>query len=88
MNIPSIFPNLKIVNPDGTMHPVFLQFLTQLLGQLQQNLSNEGFVIPALTSAQISTISGTKSLQTIIYNSTTGKMMLNNNGTFQTIDVT
>lgn len=88
MNIPSTYPNMKIVNEDGTMHENFLNFLTQLLAPLQQNLSNEGYTIPSLTQTQINTITGTNTIQRIIYNSTTGKMMINNNGTFQTINVT
>lgn len=88
MNIPSMFPNMKIVNQDGSMHDNFMGFLTQLIAPLQKNLSNEGYTIPSLTQDQINTISGANSLQRIIYNSTTGKMMINNNGTFQTINVT
>lgn len=88
MIIPSTYPKMKIVNEDGTMHEHFLSFLTQLLAPLQKNLSDEGYTIPSLTQTQINTITGTNTIQRIIYNSTTGKMMLNNNGTFQTINVT
>jgi hypothetical protein len=87
MNIPTL-QKFKASNPDGTMHQDLQNFLVQLVSQLQTNLSNEGFTMPPLNSTQITQISGSPTIQRIVYNSTTQKMMLNNNGTFQTINVT
>jgi hypothetical protein len=87
MIIPSLF-KIKVADKDGNIHPDFMNFLTQLIAPLQNNFSNEGFTMPALTNAQILQIAGAQTQQRIIYNTDTSKMMLNNNGTFQTINVT
>ena len=88
MKIPTLAPSLKVSNKDGTIHEDLLNLFTQLLSTMQANLSDEGYVLPPLNSTQITQISGTKTIQRVIWNSTTGKAMVNNNGTFQTINVT
>jgi len=78
--IPNV-PTGKIVNSDGTMTAEFLSFLMQLNLYMQTNLSNEGLVAPPLSSADIALL--TDALDgTIVYNSTTDKLMGKEGGTF------
>ena len=88
MKIPTIHPSIKVANPDGTVHEDFMRMLVQLLAPLQSNLSDEGYTLPSLTSPQVTQLNTSQSVGRIIFNSTTGKAMINNNGTYQTINVT
>lgn len=81
--IPNV-PEGKIVNEDGTISELFKLFLVQLINYMQTNLSNEGLVNPPLTTAEIALL--TNALNgTIVYNSTTNKLMGKENGTFTNI---
>lgn len=80
----STLPNVpegKVLNDDGTLSGEFMSFIIQLMLYMQTNLSNEGLVAPALSSSQINLL--TNALDgTIVYNSTTNKLMGKEGGTF------
>lgn len=81
--IPNV-PEGKIVDKEGVMTDGFKSFLVQLILYLQTNISNEGVVNPPLSTAQIALL--TKALNgTIVYNSTTNKLMGKVAGTFTNI---
>lgn len=86
MNIPFIdLAGSQFVEYDGRLSPVSLNFLMQLLLQLQENLSNEGFIIPSQTAAKIANLTNSTN-GTLIYNSDTNKLMIQINGTWIAID--
>lgn len=84
MMIPNM-PLAKIAQPDGTIHPAWQQYFTQLTTALQQNVSNEGYIIPPLNTSQITTLTGTNTIGRIIYDTDNGVMKINNDGTFKQI---
>lgn len=80
MNIPSLI-NL----PPNALHPRVQDFLTQVGTQLQLNLSNEGYTLPTLTSAQIAQLNPATSVNKIFINSTTNQLIVNLGGTFKVV---
>lgn len=77
MNIPS-FSYDFVVNKDGKWSYIWNQIMSQLLQQMQNDLSDEGYVIPSLTTSQISQIaagnvtgSTNPNRPIMVYNSTT-----------------
>jgi len=79
--IPNVPPG-RIADENGNMTADFESFLIQLISYLQTNLSNEGLVPPALSTAQIGLLTGVLN-GSIVYNYTTGKLMGKEGGTFQ-----
>lgn len=86
MNIPNV-PMSKIVDSNGTMSQDWCSFFQNLITQLRLNVSNEGYVFPSLTAAQVTDLNNNGSKARILFNATTNRMMVNNAGTFQNIDV-
>lgn len=62
-------------------------FLQQLLGQLQPNLSDEGYVIPKQDTTNIGVLNNSKSANTLIVNSDTNQLLFNQNGTYKTVQL-
>lgn len=89
MNIPNLpNRNVSLVDPSNKnqMHPLWHNFFDQLLTQLQQNVSQEGFNLPEQTTSNIALLqTGSPDSRTMIYNNTTHKYMVQENGTFKTI---
>jgi hypothetical protein len=89
MNIPNMPKDpLLSKNPANgqlDMHPAWQSYFSQLTTSLQQNVSDEGFVIPQVTNEQLAVLNTPASNARIIYNSDTNQMMANLNGTYQTI---
>lgn len=86
MKIPNV-PNTNIVNSNNSLSLTWLSFFQNLITQMRLNLSDAGYVVPFLTDAQITDLSTTDNVGRIVYNTTTERMMVNNSGTFQNIDV-
>lgn len=84
MSIPSLAPHM--LTQDGKPHPDYVFMMQQLLVELQRVLSPEGYKLPQKTGLIITDHLNTElSTAGIIYNSTTHKAMVNENGTYKTI---
>lgn len=91
MLIPS-YVNSKIVDDNGVLLPEWQQLITQLLTELQNNLSNEGYVLPRLPTNDINYLGSTpetleKSIGAMIYDSITNEFKVNLNGTWHVVQV-
>lgn len=84
MNIPNL-PLEPFMLKDGENNPTWKFWFEQLITTLQNNLSNEGYVIPSLTQDDINLLNTSQNIGRIIYNSTTSRMMQNLSGTFVNI---
>lgn len=84
MNIQNLLHE-KPIGEDGHWHPAWKLLLGNLITQLQQNLSNEGFIIPQQTTDNINILNNNKSTGALIYDSTTHELKINLNGMFKTI---
>jgi hypothetical protein len=88
MLIPN-FINTKPVDENGNWTPEWANIMTQLLTQMQLNLSNEGFVMPKLTGTQIGYLTDAdKSNGALVQDSTDGSLKYNLNGAWKTVTVT
>jgi hypothetical protein len=84
MRIPNV-PIDRIVTNDGGISPTWAAFFQNLMTQMRLNLSDEGYVVPFLDSAEIAQIDNAENIGKILYNTTTARMMINNSGTFENI---
>lgn len=82
-NIPH--PSTPVLNQDGTMHDVWHRFFSQMTGEMQNNLSEEGFTLPSQDSDSINALNIPKSIGRIIYDKTDGVAKINNNGVYKKI---
>lgn len=83
-----IIPNLDIeifVDKDGKLTASARLFLSQIVTLLQQNLSDEGYILPPQSAANITRLSNIKSVRGLLYNTDTNKAMICENGTYKTI---
>ncbi len=86
MNIPS-FVNDKVVDENGYWTPQWQNVILQLMQLMQQNLSDEGFVMPSQSTANINLL--TKSSNgTVLYDSTTDEFKGRVGGVFKTFTLT
>jgi len=85
MIIPNIPNDRKIVDDNGMITEVWASFFSNLITQLSQNLSDEGYVLPSQSAANIATLSTNDNKSRIIWNIDTEKAMVNNDGTFKEI---
>lgn len=87
MKIPN-FANDRFVQENGNMTTVWANIINQLITELQLNLSNEGYVLPQLTTTQISELTDAdKSKGAMVYDSTTNEFKVNINGTWKVVTV-
>jgi hypothetical protein len=84
MNIPN-FVDSQVIDDSGNLTPIWKQVFMQLFSALQINLGPEGFFLPQQDDTNIVILNNIKSLGSIIYNTTTNKAMINENGSFKTI---
>lgn len=84
MNIPN-FVDAKVVDKDGYLTDIWKQIFSQLIDQMQQNLSNEGHFMPKQDTATVTALNTSKSVGAILFDSSTGKFMANEAGIFKTI---
>jgi len=88
MLIPS-FVNMPLVDKNGIMTPEWCQFFNQLISELQNNVSNEGYKLPFLSTSQINQLADVnKSGGSLVYDSTLNLPKININGTWKTFDLT
>lgn len=88
MNIPN-FLNIQIVDPKtGYFTDSAREIFQQLFKEAQDNLSEEGFIIPAQNTANIAILNNIKSKNALIVNSDTNALLFNQNGTFKTATLT
>lgn len=75
MNIPNIPPmTTPFVNADGHVTEVWYNVLNQLIIQMQQNVSNEGFKIPQQPNGNILALTSVKSRGAILYDQDNHKL--------------
>lgn len=87
MKIPN-FANDKFVNENGIMTTTWANIINQLITELQINLSNEGYVLPGLTTTQINDLTDVnKSKGAMVYDETTNEFKVNINGTWKVVQV-
>lgn len=84
IKIPNLQPT-AFIKPDGNLHPEILGFLSQLITVLQNNFKAEGYSLPQQNPSNILLLNTLRSVGNIIYNSTSHKAMINENGTYKTI---
>jgi hypothetical protein len=84
MNIPNFIDN-QIVDKNGQLTDSWRQIFTQLIGELQGNLSNEGYKIPEQSTANITILSNTNSTRALIYDNQKNAFMACANGIFKQI---
>ena len=77
----SIVKNDGSGKPSDALHRIF----TNIITQLQINLSDEGYIFPSQNETNINSLSGTKHIAKILYDSTNQVMKVNNDGTFKEI---
>ena len=85
MKIPN-FSNSKIVDKNGHLTDEWRHTLEQLFNELQQQMSDEGHIMPSQNAATVAKLDGdvTKS-GAVLYNETTKKAMVNIDGTLKEI---
>jgi hypothetical protein len=86
MNIPN-FENIKFVDSNGYLTESWQNIMQQLVTQLQQNLSDEGYKVPQQPTATITTLNTAASKGALLYNSTTDALEVNIAGVFKTVQV-
>jgi hypothetical protein len=86
MKIPNV-PVDNITDSEGKITDAWSSFFQNLITQMTLNLSDEGYRVPYLTDDQITQLNTAKSENTIVYNTTTQRMMINNSGTYENIQV-
>jgi hypothetical protein len=86
-------PNLeqgKICNSDGTPAPAYLNYHAAINTELQNNVSNEGYVVPQQNTANITNIAQKSLAQqsiVLIHDNETDETKLIINGVVKTITV-
>lgn len=87
MNMPP-FDLTHVANEDGTPHPKFKQLMDMLITNFNNNLSNNGYIQPHQATEIITQLNTPASIGATIYNSTTHKLMVCENGVFKTVTTT
>lgn len=82
MNIPN-FLNDRFVDENGYLTDSWMAILSELFQILQQNLSDEGIIIPEQTTAKIALL--TENVNGLIVDSDTDQLKINLAGTFKVI---
>lgn len=94
MNIPN-FLNDTLTDRNGNLTDPWSLILQQLFSVMQENLSDEGFGLPRLTTTQINSLQTQFNLATdpsvfygrLLYDVTTDEMKVNIAGTFKVVQV-
>jgi len=84
MNIPSIVSS-KLLDDEGKMSETWMNDFNQLLTQLQNNLSNEGYLIPGQSAENVAKLEAPKSSNALLIDSTAQKLLINLGGVWQQI---
>lgn len=81
------FENIKIVDENGYLTSGWRAILQDLLQVLQYKISDDGFVIPSRTAAELAQFDGSPN-GTMVYDSTNDLAKIKIAGTFETITTT
>lgn len=84
MNIPK-FVQDKVIGADGRLTPSWHQLFSQLLNEMNTNVSNNGFVVPSRTNDDINAMAVNVPNGTILYDSDTNELKAKVNGVFVVI---
>jgi hypothetical protein len=87
MKIPNLI-TARVVDENGMLTDSWRHLFEQLFGVLQQNLSDESIVTPSQPTANITQLNVPEYSGGLVYNSDTNKLMVNENGTFKTVQTT
>jgi hypothetical protein len=85
-----ITPNLPIgrwIDEQGYPTPEMMGVFAQLVTELQNNLSNEGYKVPQQPTANVQLLNTAQSEGALLYDSDTKELKVNINGTFKTVQV-
>lgn len=86
MNIPNIPPmTTPFINKDGHVTEVWYNVLNQLIIQMQENVSNEGYKVPQQSTFNVSALNNTKSIGALLYDEDLHLLKVNINGVFKTV---
>lgn len=81
MKIPNFIDAQFVDKNTGNLTTTWRFLLNQLFTELQQNVSEEGFVVPKLSTTDIAKL--TKAVDgTLIYDNTTNVLMIRKSGVF------
>lgn len=84
-NLPQ--PSLAVVNDQKMFDNIWYLFLSQLITELQNQLSPNGMMIPSQNTATIATLNNAKTLNTMIINSETQQLLVNVTGVYQAVSL-
>lgn len=89
MNVPNL-PIDEFLDKDGKMSDIWRMFFFQLIQAMQQTVSNEGFQIPQLTSAEIAQLVDPDKTPngTMVYDTDTDDFKGMKGGVFKTFTLT
>jgi hypothetical protein len=83
--IPSKPITKQIAMKDGTIHPAWDQYFSQITQILQSIISQEGFSVPAQSGDNVTILNNAKSNNKLLINSDTNELLVNLNGVFKTV---
>jgi hypothetical protein len=87
MNIPNFIDSV-LTGKDGKLTSEWRQFLTQLTGQLQKNLSDQtGVIVPQQSTDNITTMGVPENIGSLVYDKSTHELKVNINGTYRTVQL-
>lgn len=78
---------LEITNESMQLTDIWFLFFSQLIIELQNTLSPNGFRVPVASSATIAALNNSGSLNTMIINTDTQELLVNLTGTYQVVQV-
>lgn len=81
-----VVPNVGLIS-QGDLHPAWQTYFMQLTDYLHRNVGAEGYVAPSQETTNIALLTNAKN-GTMIYDSTSHKLKVNENGTFKTVTTT
>lgn len=88
MQIPNL-PIGPVTNENGEMTSDWINFMSQLITELQLNLNNEGYRLPPQTTANINDlVDADKSTGAMVYDSDTNEFKVNIAGVWRVVTVT
>lgn len=86
MNIPN-FIDTKIVDENGKLTNEFRQFFSQLIDQLQYNLSDEGYIIPSQNTVNINKLNASNVDNILLIDNDTNELKIKIGGIFRTVQL-
>lgn len=80
---------MPLLSEGGHLHPAWQGFFSNLVNYLQTNISQEGFMIPLQSTANIATINAqpTSPVGGMFYDSDLNELKVNINGVLKTVQV-